>query len=406
MWNGRREPVIEESWVKELDTLMDQIGPRFARRESRQCARDYIKGLLSPVERKNSWQLAEMIGNTTPYRLQQFLYRSPWDPDALRDDLRSYVVENLGSRDGILIVDETGFLKKGRHSAGVQRQYSGTAGRVENCQLGVFLAYASSMGHALIDRALYLPTSWTDDRERCQAAGIPDTAPFQTKPAQALAMLKRAVAADVPVAWVTADSVYGDHRPLRRWLEDQALAYVLGVSGKESLPIEGFSVRVSELLSVRVGDEWTRLSAGDGAKGPRLFDWQTVPLTDPALAGWKRWLLVRRKVDDPAELKTFLCFAPAETSLTALVEVAGSRWHIEACFEEAKGEVGLDHYEVRGWSGWYRHITLACLAHAFLSILRSRDPETAQTLVKKGALSPKACSSLASFKAERGLSSA
>jgi SRSO17 transposase len=298
--------------------------------------------LLSPIERKNSWQLAELIGDSTPYGLQQFLYRSPWDPDAVQEDLRSYVVKYLGDEDGTLIVDETGFVKKGKHSAGVQRQYSGTAGRIENCQIGVFLAYASQLGHALIDRALYVPQSWTEDQERCRQARIPRGVDFQSKPAQALAMIQDAVEARVPVRWVAADSIYGDYRPLRRWLESRPLAYVLGVSAKEAVPIEGYSVRVSEVLSVRLSDTWTRLSAGDGAKGPRFFDWQTILLMDPPVPGWQRWLLVRQTVDDPSDLATFICFAPAETPLATLVEVAGNRWHIEACFEEAKGEVGLD----------------------------------------------------------------
>ena len=393
---------VEQEWVQALDDLMVRIGDRFARSESRERAKNYIKGLLSPVERKNSWQLAEMMGETTPYGLQQFLYRSPWDPDVIRDDTRSYVVEHLGDSDAILVVDETGFLKKGEHSAGVQRQYSGTAGKVENCQLGVFLAYVSRHGHALIDRTLYLPESWIEDRERCAQAGIPEETVFATKPAQALDMLQRAFVADVPVRWVAADSIYGDHRPLRTWLEAQPLAYVLGVSGKEAVEIEGWMVRVSELLQVRLNDQWTRLSAGDGAKGPRLYDWQTIALTTPSVSGWRRWLLVRRSISDPTDLTTFLCFAPADTELSTLVEVAGSRWHIESCFQEAKGEVGMDHYEVRSWSGWYRHVTLACLAHAFLSVLRSQYPETALPPEKGGPL-PSKPSSLAMFKASRGL---
>lgn len=397
--------MVEQEWVQALDELMTKIGGRFARAESRERAKNYIKGLLSPVERKNSWQLAEMVGETTPYGLQQFLYRSTWDADAIRDDTRNYVMEHLGDKDGVLVVDETGFLKKGEHSAGVQRQYSGTAGKVENCQLGVFLAYASRHGHALIDRALYLPQGWLVDRERCAQAGIPERVEFETKPAQALAMLQRAVETDVPVRWVTADSIYGDYRPLRVWLEAQPLAYALGVSGKESVEIEGWMVRVSEVLQVRLGEQWTQLSAGDGAKGARLFEWQTIPLSDPAVPGWCRWLLVRRTLSDPTDLTTFLCFAPADTPLATLVEIAGSRWHIEQCFEEAKGEVGMDHYEVRSWSGWYRHITLACLAHAFLSVLRSKHPETT-LLLEKGGASTTNPSSLAAFKASRGLASA
>jgi SRSO17 transposase len=397
---------IEEEWVAQLDRLMKRVGRHFARSEARQRARAYVIGLLSTVERKNGWQLAEAVGESTPYGIQQFLYRSPWEPDDVRDELCAYVVEHLGDEDGVLIVDETGFVKKGDHSAGVQRQYSGTAGRVENCQIGVFLAYASRHGHGLIDRALYLPQRWTADQARCERAGIPAAVGFGTKPALAQAMLQRALAAAVPVRWVTADSIYGDHRPLRTWLEASALAYVLGVSGKEAVAIEGWQVRVSELLQVRLGAEWTRLSAGDGAKGPRLFDWQRVPLSDPPMAGWRRWLLVRRSLSDPSDLTTFVCFAPAPTSLATLVEIAGSRWHIERCFEEAKGEVGLDHYEVRSWLGWYRHITLACLAHAFLSVLRSQQLETASLLPEKGGLTPPHPSSLAAFKASRGLVSA
>jgi SRSO17 transposase len=394
---------IEQEWVSQLDSLMERVGRYFARSESRQRARDYVIGLLSTVERKNGWQLAEVTGEATPYGIQQFLYRSPWEADAVRDEMRSYAVEHLGDREGVLIVDETGFLKKGIHSVGVQRQYSGTAGRVENCQIGVFLAYATQHGHALIDRALYLPQSWTEDRERCEQAGIPEEVEFETKPAQALAMLQRALDADVPVRWVTADSIYGDHRPLRTWLETQPLAYVLGVSGKEAVEIEGWMVRVSELLQVRLGEQWTRLSAGDGAKGPRLFDWQTIALTDPPVPGWRRWLLVRRSLSDPSDLTTYLCFAPASTTLATLVEIAGSRWHIERCFEEAKGEVGMDHYEVRSWSGWYRHITLVCLAHAFLSVLRCQQADAGPLLLEKRGSTLPIQSSLAAFKASRGL---
>src|SRR6478735_9787673 len=198
------------AWTEDFTTLVAQIGPRFARAEARQHAAAYLRGLLRPVARKNRWQLAETVGDAAPYGLQQFLYRAAWDPDAVRDDLRAYVVEHLGDPEGILVVDETGFLKKGEKSAGVQRQYSGTAGRRENCQIGVFLTYAGARGHTFLDRALYLPASWTDDRDRCRAAGIPDEVAFATKPALAQAMLERALDAGVPAAWVTADSIYGD----------------------------------------------------------------------------------------------------------------------------------------------------------------------------------------------------
>jgi SRSO17 transposase len=394
---------VAQEWTEQLEALMGRLDVHFARSESRQRVRAYVQGLLSTAERKNGWQLAEVLGEATPYGIQQFLFRSPWEADAVRDEVRRYAVEYLGEEEAVLIVDETGFVKKGTHSAGVQRQYSGTAGRVENCQIGVFVAYATQQGHALLDRALYLPQSWTADRERCEQAGIPAEVGFATKPALAQAMLQRALAAAVPARWVTADSIYGDHRPLRSWLESLPLAYVLGISGKETVAIEGFMVRVSELLLARLGKQWLRLSAGEGSKGPRLFEWQSIALTEPPVLGWCRWLLVRRSLSDATDLATFLCFAPAHTTLTTLVEIAGSRWHIEQCFEEAKGEVGLDHYEVRGWSGWHRHITLACLAHTLLSVLRSQQPQTVPLLLEKGGLTPPIQRSLATFKASRSL---
>lgn len=395
------------TWAEELDHLVARIGSRFVRSEARQRAKAYLQGLLSPAERKNGWQLAEMLGEATPYGIQQFLYRGAWDADELRDDLRQYVVEQIGDADAVLIVDETGFIKKGTHSAGVQRQYSGTAGRIENCQMGVFLAYAAPQGTAFLDRALYLPQSWSEDRERCRQAGIPDKAPFTTKPELALTMLQRAAAHGAPFGWVTADSVYGDYRGIRLWLETIPKPYVLAVSAKEHVFIGWQQMRVGALLQQLPADEWVRLSAGDGAKGPRLYDWQLLPLNPPLVEGWRRWLLVRRSLQDPTELAAFVCCAPAETPLAKLVQVAGSRWHIESAFEEAKGEVGLDHYEVRSWDGWHRHITLACLAHALLAVVRAKsgEPELAPVLAEpeKGGLAP---GSLAAFKARRSLLSA
>jgi len=394
-------------WAAELERLVERIGPRFVRSEARQRVKAYLQGLLSPAERKNGWQLAEILGETTPYGIQQFLYRGTWDADALRDDLRQYVVEQVGDADAVLIVDETGFIKKGTHSAGVQRQYSGTAGRIENCQIGVFLAYAAPQGTALIDRALYLPQSWTEDRERCRRAGIADTVPFATKPQLALTMLQRAEAHGMPFGWVTADSIYGDYRRIRLWLETIPKSYVLAVSAKEYVWMGWQQVRVGDLLHQLPVDEWVRLSAGNGAKGPRLYDWQLVPLNSPSVEGWRRWLLVRRSLEDPTELAAFVCCAPAETPLVKLVQVAGSRWHIESAFEEAKGEVGLDHYEVRSWDGWHRHITLACLAHALLVVVRTQTNEplltTDQAGAEKGGLAP---DSLVAFKTRRGLLSA
>jgi SRSO17 transposase len=406
---GKRMDVT--GWQNELDSLMARIGLRFARSDSRQRARAYLQGLLSPAERKNAWQLAEMLGKATPYGLQQFLYRGVWDADALRDDLRRYVVEELGDEEAVLIVDETGFLKKGTHSAGVQRQYSGTAGRIENCQIGVFLAYATDKGTALIDRALYLPKSWTDDRTRCRQAGIPDDVAFATKPEMALAMLRRAAADGVPFGWVTADSIYGDYRSIRLWLETIPKPYVLAVSAKEHVGIGWQQVRISEIVPRLPADGWVRLSAGDGAKGPRFYDWQLVPLNAPLVDGWRRWLLIRRNLEDPADAATFVCCAPAETPLTVLVRIAGSRWRIESAFQQAKGEVGLDHYEVRSYAGWYRHVTLACLAHALLTVMRlhaidapaEADTAVVQPPAEKGGPTP---DSLAAFKRRRGLVSA
>ncbi len=347
-----------EGWTRELDGLAARIAPRFTRAEPRRRASAYLRGLLAPLERKNGWQLAEAAGDATPDGVQDFLSRMRWDADAVRDDLRAYVVEHLGDPDAVLVLDETGFLKKGGKSAGVQRQYSGTAGRIENCQIGVFLGYASRHGQALIDRALYLPERWTRDPARCAVAGIPTGLTLTTKPQLGLAMLDRALGAGVPFAWVAGDSVYGaDHR-IRRRLEARRRGYVLAVTSGQRL---GF-VPVGEWLAKVPPDGWRRLSAGDGAKGPRLYDWAYLPFRGAA-PGWRMGLLIRRSPAKPDELAFYLTHAPEETTLAELVRVAGTRWTIESCFEAAKGEVGLDDYEVRSWVGWHRHITLAMLAH-------------------------------------------
>jgi SRSO17 transposase len=354
-----------EGWSLELDALAARIAPRFTRTEPRRRALAYLRGLLAPLERKNGWQLAEAAGDATPDGVQDFLSRMRWDADAVRDDLRAYVVEHLGDPEAVLVLDETGFLKKGDKSAGVQRQYSGTAGRIENCQIGVFLGYAGRHGQTLIDRALYLPARWTGDPARCAAAGIPDGVALTTKPKLGLAMLDRALEAGVPFAWVTGDSVYGaDHR-IRRRLEAHQRGYVLAVTSGQRL---GF-VPVENWLAKVPPDGWRRLSAGDGAKGPRLYDWAYLPYRGAA-PGWRMGLLVRRSPAKPGELAYYLTHAPEGTTLARLVRVAGTRWTIEGCFEAAKGEVGLDEYEVRSWTGWHRHTTLAMLAHAYLAVLR------------------------------------
>jgi SRSO17 transposase len=303
----------------------------------------------------------------------------------------------------VLVIDETGFLKKGRHSAGVARQYSGTAGRIENCQIGVFMAYASHHGQVLLDRELYLPKEWTDDPARCRQAGIPEDHRFATKPKLAQQMLARALAAGVPARWVTGDSVYGDDRRLRRWLESCPQAYVLAVSGKEYVWLNWHQRQVKTILATLPDEGWTRLSAGDGAKGPRWYAWRWLPLAEPLEPGWRRWLLVRRSLGDPSELTAYVVFAPQDTPLEEVVRVAGTRWTIESCFEAAKSEVGLDHYEVRSWTGWYRHMTLAMWALALLAVLRA-GVIAVELLKKSPQFSPEP-SSLAAFKVQRGLRS-
>jgi SRSO17 transposase len=353
-------------WARDLDDLVARLAPRFGRVEPRRRALAYLRGLLAPVERKNGWQLAEAAGDRTPDGMQDFLARARWNADALRDDLRAYVVEHLGDPGAVLVLDETGFVKKGTKSAGVQRQYSGTAGRVENCQIGVFLGYASRHGQTLIDRALYLPESWARDVGRRSAAGVPAEVAFATKPKLGRAMLERALGAGVPCAWVAADSVYGADHALRRAIEARRCGYVLGVTSGQRL---GFA-RVDDWAAGVPPEGWHRLSAGEGAKGPRLYDWAYMPCRGKAPAGWEKGLLVRRKLAEPDDLAFYLTLAPSGTGLATLVRVAGTRWTIEACFEAAKGEVGLDEYEVRSWTGWHRHVTLAMLAHAYLAVVR------------------------------------
>jgi SRSO17 transposase len=365
-----------EGWAQELGALCERIAPRFGRVEVRRRAGAFLRGLLAGVERKNGWQLAEQAGAATPDGMQRLLNHARWDPDQVRDDLRGYVVEHLGDPGAVLVADETGFLKKGTKSAGVQRQYSGTAGRIENCQVGVFLAYASRHGHALVDRELYLPEGWRSDRPRCREAGIPDAVGFRTKPELARVMLERALDAEVPVGWVTADEVYGGDGRLRRWLEERGVPHVLAVKRSEAL----WSMRLRQERAWQLATQvpagaWRQLSGGDGAKGPRVYAWARVPIRPLREPGWEHWLLVRRSLRD-GELAFYVCYAPARTTLGTLVRVAGTRWTVECGFQQAKGEVGLDHYEVRRYDAWYRHVTLAMLAHAFLAAMRASATAT------------------------------
>jgi SRSO17 transposase len=384
-----------------LADVAQRLAPYFARSASRHRVMAYLRGLRSEAERKNSWQVAEVCGEPTPYGFQYLLRRADWDAEAVCEELRRYVIQPLGEPNGVLVLDETGFLKKGDHSAGVARQYSGTAGKVENCQLGVFLGYAGRLGQTLLDRELYLPTEWTDDPARCRQAGVPADRRFATKPQLARQMLARAFAAGAPAKWVTGDSVDGDDRRLRVWLEGRLQAYVLAVSGKEYLWLGWPQQQVKTILASLPTEGWIRLSAGDGTTGPRWYNWCWRPLTAPLEAGWQRWRLVRRGVDDPDDLQAYAVFAPQETTLEEVVRVAGTRWVIEPLFEAAKGEVGLDHYEVRSWTGWSRHITLVMWALALLTIMRAGM--SAVELLKKKRPPPPAAPSLAVFTARRGL---
>jgi SRSO17 transposase len=361
------------AWVAGFDEAFAEIAGVFGQVQSRRRARAYLLGLLSQTERKNGWSLAEFAGDDGPDGMQRLLNFYPWDAEAARDAVRRYVVRELGDPAAVLVPDETGFVKKGRASVGVQRQYSGTAGRVENCQLGVFLAYATPDGQrALIDRALYLPESWTADRDRCDHAGVPQGVGFATKPELARRMIERALAAGVPFGWVSADEAYGQNPPLRSWLEDHHIGYVMAVPRSFEVTTGAGRDRADTLAALVPAHAWQTLSCGDGAKAPRRYDWALVATTGPA-----HHLLVRRALtpNDKGEheLAFFSCHTPEGASLAQLVAVAGSRWAVEECFQAAKNEVGLDHYQVRRWDPWHRHVTLAMLAHAFLAVTAARE---------------------------------
>lgn len=372
-----------EAWASGLGELHARIAPRFARSEPRERVLAYVRGLLAPLERKNSWTLAESAGETAPDGMQRLLMSADWDADGVRDDVRDYVVEHLAPGPGdpaaVLVVDETGFLKKGAKSAGVARQYSGTAGRIENCQIGVFLGYATSLARTFLDRELYLPKVWAHDHERRAEARVPQEVEFATKPELAMAMIARAIDAGVPAGWVTGDEVYGQHYRLRAMLEERRMPYVMAVPVSQrviaSVDGDGRSIgagtrirefRADALAALLPAQAWKKISAGAGSKGPRLYHWARAairPLEDTR----SYWLLVRRSLSDPTDLAYYLCHGPEGTPLRELVRVAGARWAIEETFQTAKGQVGLDQYQVRRYDSWYRHITLAMLAHAFLT---------------------------------------
>jgi SRSO17 transposase len=352
-------------WLDVLDELMDQVAGRFSRVEPRRRARAFVLGLLADLPRKNCWTIAEHAGDASPDGMQHLLAGARWDADAVRDDLRDYVARQLGGPDAVLVVDETGDLKKGRASAGVQRQYTGTAGRIENSQVAVFLTYAARAGHALIDRELYLPRSWTSDPARCQAAGIPEATAFATKPALARRMIARALDAGLQAAWVAGDEVYGTDPGLRASLERRQVGYVLAVARSHQVTAGIRAVRADQIAAGLPRSAWQRRSAGAGAKGHRYYDWAWVSI-EPRLPG-HRWLLIRRSLRT-GELAFYRCYAPRAASLAALIRVAGRRWTTEENFQAGKGLAGLDEHQVRRWTSWYRWTTLAMLAAAFLTI--------------------------------------
>ncbi len=361
------------AWAAELAALKARLTPVFGRRELRATASAFVDGLLSGVGRKTGWLMAEQAGLERPARMQSLLGRSRWDSEALRDVVRGYAIEALGDPDGVLVVDETGFLKKGEHSVGVARQYSGTAGRIENCQIGVFLAYASRFGQALIDRRLYLPEAWTQDHARREKTQVPAAVGFATKPQIARALIGAALDAGVPCAFVLADALYGSDSRLRRMLEERSQAYVLAVRSNHALRFwdeNGLVQTDPEALADALpSGSWVTCAAGEGAKGLRLYDWARIGLPWTCDPGWERWLLIRRSRRDPNKRGYYLVFAPAGTALAELAGVAGLRWTVEECFQRAKDDLGLDHCEARSWHGWHRHMTLCMAALAFLAKL-------------------------------------
>ncbi|TCO11629.1 SRSO17 transposase [Kribbella steppae] len=360
-------------WRAEFDALMARVAGRFARVEPRRLAGDAVRGLMSDLAVKNCWTLAEHAGHESPDGLQHLLGKAKWDTDGVRDDLRDYVVARLGRQDALLVVDETGDVKKGTHTVGVQRQYTGTAGRIENAQVAVYLTYATAAGHALIDRELYVPQVWADDVERREQAGVPAEVEFDTKPALAAAMVTRGLDAGVAVDWVTGDEVYGGDPKLRVILEDRGVGYVLAVACSHHVRTEVGKQRTDELVASLPRKAWQRLSAGNGSKGPRYYDWAWISIhPDRAEIDGQWWLLIRRNTTS-GELAYYRCWAPTPVPLRDLVRVAGRRWTIEESFQAAKTLTGLDQHQVRRWTSWHRWTILAMLAYAFLAVVAATE---------------------------------
>ena len=368
-------------WREAFGAVLDRIESRFVRYEPLRHAADLMLGMLAPLERKNCWTIAEHRGEESPAALQHLLSRACWDADAVRDDLRGYVTDAFGEPDAILVIDETGDLKHGDHSVGVQRQYTGTAGRIENAQVAVFVTYAARRGHALIDRALYLPRAWTDDQQRCAAAGVPVDVGFATQPALATAMLIRAVEAGVPAGWVAGDEVYGADPTLRATVRELGLGYVLQVAANRRVPTQGGPQRVDAIAELIGPDDWQSYSAGRGSKGPRYYQWAWIallPEDEDADDTGQHHLLIRRNPSS-GELAYLRCYSPTPVPLSALVRVTGQRWRIEENFQSAKELTGLDQHQVRRWTSWHRWTTLAMLAHAFLAVATCAERDLAPT---------------------------
>jgi SRSO17 transposase len=358
-----------------FDELMGRIAGRFTRVEPRRRARAFVLGLLADLPRKNCWSIAEHAGDATPGGMQHLLAGARWDADAVRDDLRGYVVQHLGDPGAVLVVDETGDLKKGTRTAGVQRQYTGTAGRIENSQVAVYLTYAAPRGHALVDRELYLPESWTGDPARCRAAGIPGGTVFATKPKLARRMIARILDAGAPAGWVAGDEVYGADPGLRSDLETRKVGYVLAVAKSCPVNAGAGACRADHLAARLPRSAWQLYSAGEGAKGHRCYDWALTSI-EPRRRG-HRWLLIRRH-RRTGELAFYRCYAPQHVPLATLVKIAGRRWTVEEDFQAGKGLAGLDEHQVRRWTSWYRWVTLAMLAAAFLAVTAAAEHASRQ----------------------------
>lgn len=371
-----------ELWASSLRDVKERLRPLFKQDRVAQSAGAFLDGLLGDERRKTGWMRAEAAGDRGPWRQQAVLGRGSWDAEALRDIVFDYVVETLGDPGAVLVIDETGFLKQGRNSCGVARQYTGSAGKITNCQIGVFASYVSCAGHAFIDRALYLPKSWTHDPERLKKAHVPAAVEFATKPSLARQMIDRAVARELPFSWVAADSVYGVGE-IEMALRKAGKGYVLGVNSNHSFMSWGKAFAVSgtasEIALQLENAAWKRLSAGDGTKGERLHDWAYIELADldardfgtDFTGTWTRGLLIRRNISDN-DLAFFSTWCPQGTPIEALVKVEGHRWAIEDSFETAKNELGLDHNETRSWHGWHRHVSLVMMAFAMMAAIRRR----------------------------------